>query len=168
MVLKGGDWVRVLQPDARFTDVLIRDEYKEALRVIMEWFLCGNEETEETEGAMEVDDMQPAPFGNPFFDVPAGFVSTIGALLLLGNPGIGGQSSSFSYYSPLIANCRENRVLICFAGSAPPSSASNHLSVTKQSSVLFLRQRCLPDPFDFGAHRHRLPVSVPPIDVVFD
>jgi len=86
MVLKGGDWVRELQPDSRFTDILIRDEYKEALRAIMEWFLRGNEVTE---GAMEVDDMQPAPFENPFFGIPTGFVSTNRGLVLLGNPGIG-------------------------------------------------------------------------------
>ena len=168
MVLKGGDWVQELQPGSGFTGILIRDEYKEASRVIVEWFLKGTEATEVTEGTMEVDDMQPAPFGNPFLDLPTGFVSTIRGLLILGNPGIGGQSSSFSFYSRLISNCRENCVLICFTGSTPASSAYNHLSVTKQSSVLFLRQRCLPDPFDFGAHRHRLPVSVPPIDVVFD
>ena len=38
MVLRGGDWVRELQPDSRFTGVLIRDEYVEALRVIMKFF----------------------------------------------------------------------------------------------------------------------------------
>ena len=100
MVLKGGDWVQELQPGSGFTGILIRDEYKEASRVIVEWFLKGTEATEVTEGTMEVDDMQPAPFGNPFLDLPTGFVSTIRGLLILGNPGIGGQSSSFSYYSP--------------------------------------------------------------------
>ncbi|KAF8221560.1 hypothetical protein L208DRAFT_1414824 [Tricholoma matsutake] len=86
MVLKGGDWVRELQPDSRFTGVLIRAEYKEALRAIMEWFLHGNKVTEDP---MEVDDMQPAPLGNPFLDVPIGLVSENWAFVLLGNPGIG-------------------------------------------------------------------------------
>ena len=82
MVLKGGDWVQELQPDSRFTGVLIRDEYKEALRAIMEWFFG--------QDAMEVDDAQPAAFGNPFLDVPAGHVPENRAFVLFGNPGIGG------------------------------------------------------------------------------
>jgi hypothetical protein len=164
MVLTGGEWARELQPDFRFTGVLIRDEYKEALQAIMEWFLHGNEVTED---AMEVDDMQPAPFGNPFLDVHIDLVSENWAFVLLGNPGIGEQSSFLSHHSNFIFNCRKNCVLICFTGSASPSSAPDHLSVTRQPSVLFCRQWCLLDPFD-GTHRHALQVSVPPIDMVFD
>ena len=134
MVLKGGDWVRELQPDSRFTGVLIRDEYKEALRAIMEWFLHGNEVTED---AMEVDGMQPAPLGNPFVDVSIDLVSKHWAFVLLGNPGIGEQSSFLSHHSHLISNRRENCVPICFTGSAPPSWTSDHLSVTRHLSLLF-------------------------------
>ncbi|KIL65205.1 hypothetical protein M378DRAFT_162471 [Amanita muscaria Koide BX008] len=86
MVLKGGDWVRELQPESRFTDVLIRDEYTDALRAIMKWFLDEDEATEDT---MKADDMQPAALENLFFGVPAGLVSKNWAFVLLGNPGIG-------------------------------------------------------------------------------
>ena len=80
IVLKGGDWVRELEPDARFTDILIRDEYKEALRATMRWFLAGERVSE---NGMEVDDMQQAPLENPFLDVPAGFVSQSRAFILV-------------------------------------------------------------------------------------
>jgi hypothetical protein len=46
-----GNWVRELQPDSRFMGVLIMDEYKEALQVILDWFLHGNEVTEIPEGS---------------------------------------------------------------------------------------------------------------------
>jgi hypothetical protein len=101
MVLKGGAWVQELQPDSRFRGVLIRDEYKEALRAIMEWFLHEKQVTDDavtdnavtdnavTDDAMEVDD-EPAPFGNPFLDIPTSHVSENWAFIILGNPGIGG------------------------------------------------------------------------------
>ncbi|KIL69261.1 hypothetical protein M378DRAFT_773366 [Amanita muscaria Koide BX008] len=83
VVLKGGDWVRELQPDSPFTGVLIRDEYAEALRAIVKWFLAD----EMTEDAMEVDDIEPTPF---VFDVPLkGLVSENRGFVLLGDPGIG-------------------------------------------------------------------------------
>ena len=68
MVLRGGSWVRELQPDSPFTDVLIRDEYVAALRAIIECFLAN----EKTEDATEVNDIEPAPLA---FDVPLGLVS---------------------------------------------------------------------------------------------
>jgi hypothetical protein len=52
----------------------------------------------------EVDDVQPAPLGNPFLDVPIGLVSKVWAFVLLGNPGIGEQSSFLSHHSHLISN----------------------------------------------------------------
>jgi hypothetical protein len=106
IVLKGGNWVRELQPDSHFTGVLIRDEYKEALGAIMEWFLSGNKVTED---AMDIDDScsswkhkvqiatQPGPLGNPFLDVPIGRVSRNWAFVLLGNPGIGEESGFFFF-----------------------------------------------------------------------
>ena len=90
MVLRGGDWVRELEPDSRFTDVLIRDEYVGVLRAIMKWFLPINSEV--TEDAMEVDVIEPASAPlekNPFLDVPTGLVSKNWAFVLLGDPGIG-------------------------------------------------------------------------------
>ena len=83
---EGGDWVRELEPDSRFTGVLIRDEYVEALRAIMKWFLPINEVTEDV---MEVDDIEPAHLENPFLDVPTGLVTKKWVFILLGDSGIG-------------------------------------------------------------------------------
>ena len=66
------------------------------------------------------------------------------------------------------SGCRKNCVLICFTGSAPPSSASDHLSVTSQPSILFRRRWRLPDQIDSESYLHKLQVSVPQIDMVFD
>ena len=161
MVLKGGDWARKLEPDSRLTDVLIRDEYVVALRAIIDFFL-GNETTED---AMEVDDIEPAPLA---FDVPLGLVSKNRGFILLGDPGIGERSCFLSHHSDVIHQCRENCALICFTGSAPPSSASDHLSVTRHPSILFRRRWRLRDQSDAEAYRHKLHVSVPQIDMVFD
>ena len=95
VVLRGGDWVRELQPDSTFTGVLIRDEYAEALRAIVKWFLAD----EMTEDAMEVDDIEPAPF---VFDVPLGLVSENRGFVLLGDPGIGERSCFLSHHSDVI------------------------------------------------------------------
>ena len=76
-MLRGGDWVRELQPDSTFTGVLMRDA--EALRAIVKWFLADDM----TEDAMEVDDIEPAPF---VFDVPLGLVSENRGFVLLGDP----------------------------------------------------------------------------------
>ena len=159
MVLRGGDWVRELQPDSRFTGALIRDEYAEALRAIMKWFLPVTE---------DVDDVEPAPLKNPFLDVPTGLVSKKWGFVLLGDPGIGERSCFLSHHSDDIYQCRENCALICFTGSAPPSAASDHLSVTRQPSILFRRRWRLPDQFDFEYYRHKLQVSVSQINMVFD
>ena len=129
MVLRGGDWVRELQPGSRFTDaILIRDEYVVALRAIMKWFYPINEVTE---NVMEVDGIKPARLKNPFLDVPTDLRSNKSAFVLLGNPGIGERSCCLSLHSDVIYQCRENCALKCFTGSAPPSSASDHLSVTR-------------------------------------
>ncbi|SRR6266576_1243981 len=161
MVLKGGDWVQKLQPDSGFTGVLIRDEYVEALRAIRKYFLAN----EMIEDAMEVDDIDPARLA---IDIPLDFVSEKQGIVLLGDPGIGERSCLLSHHSDVIYQCRENCALICFTGSAPPSSASDHLSVTTQPSILFRRRRRLPGQIDSGSYRHGLQVSVPQIDMVFD
>lgn len=64
--------VRELQPDAHFTGVMIRDEHKEALRAIMEWFLNG---TIVVGDSMDVDDI---PLWNPFLAIDPGFISPSG------------------------------------------------------------------------------------------
>ena len=150
MVLKGGDWVRELQPDSRFTDVLIRDEYVRALRAIVKWF-----SNDVTEDDMEVDDIEPAHLKN-ILNVPTGLVSKTWAFVLLGDPGIGARSCFLSHHSDVIYQCRENCALICFTGSAPPSSTSDHLSVTRHPYLLFRRRRSLPDQFDSESYRHKL------------
>jgi len=96
MVLNGGDWVRKLQPDSRFTGVLIRDEYMGALRAIMKWFLSIKEVTE------DVMDIEPASFENPFLGVPTGLVSKKRGFVLLGDPGIGARSCFLSHHSDVI------------------------------------------------------------------
>ena len=95
VVLRGGDWVRELQPDSTFTGVLMRDEYAEALRAIVKWSLADDM----TEHAMEVDDIKSAPF---VFDVPLGLVSETRGFVLLGDPGIGEQCCFLSYHSNVI------------------------------------------------------------------
>ena len=89
-MLRGGDWVRELQPDSPFTGVLIRDEYLEALRAIVKWFLADE---------MTEDDIEPAPF---VFDVPLGLVSENRGFVLLGDPGIGERSCFLSHHSDVI------------------------------------------------------------------
>ncbi len=110
--------------------------------------------------AMEVDDIDPARLA---IDIPLDFVSEKQGIVLLGDPGIGERSCLLSHHSDVIYQCRENCALICFTGSAPPSSASDHLSVTTQPSILFRRRRRLPGQIDSGSYRHGLQVSVPQI-----
>ena len=139
-VLKGGDWVQELQLGSGFTGVLVRDEYMVALRAIMKWFLAH----EMTEDAMEVDDIEPARLA---IDVPLGLVSKNRGFVLLGDPGIGERRFFLSHHSDIIYQCRENCALICFTGSAPPSSASDHLPVTTGLFILFRRRWRLRDQF---------------------
>jgi hypothetical protein len=83
------DWVRQLDPQSPVSGVLIRDEYKEALQALVQYYMDGTTPVPtETDGmTQEVDNA--VPFLNPFSDIPARFVSNQLAAILLGHPGIG-------------------------------------------------------------------------------
>ena len=73
LVLEVQDWIKYLQPESSVSGVLVREEYREALRALIEWFSEGTDdiptEIAVGEDAMQVDDVLPAPFPNPFFDL---------------------------------------------------------------------------------------------------
>ena len=101
LVLDVQDWINELQPDATFSGVLVREEYREALRALTRWFLEetsaegeGTSDITETavgEDAMQVDDVFPAPLPNPFREISSDFRPDRGAFVLVGHPGIGEQ-----------------------------------------------------------------------------
>ena len=103
LVLEVENWIEELQPDSSFSGVLVRQEYREALRALMEWFLEGTSdiptEIAVGEDAMQVDDVLSSPFPNPFFDHSPDSRPTKGAFVLLGHPGIGEQSLNRDYSS---------------------------------------------------------------------
>ena len=94
LVLGVQDWINELQPDSTFSSILVREEYREALRALIEWFSEGVfeilTETAVGEDAMQVDG-SPAPFPNPFFALSPDSRPKQGAFVLLGHPGIGEQ-----------------------------------------------------------------------------
>ncbi|KAM6494818.1 hypothetical protein JOM56_009441 [Amanita muscaria] len=159
MVLKGGDWVDKLLPDSRFTGLLIRDEYHKVLRAIMEWFLPGKKVT---------DDMQPAPWSNPFLDVPPTYVTKKRAFVLLGHPGIG--KTAFLYVLlvlrlqarlPTIFQSRDNHLCYFddneFKSQFDPSTwclidSNQHLNTVPgfiQDLKLFIVQASSPSSYRF-------------------
>jgi hypothetical protein len=92
LVLETQDWINKLQPGSPFSGVLVREEYRGALRALVEWFSEGTydipTEIVVGEDAMQVD---AAPFPNPFFALPSHSLSEKGAFVVLGHPGIGEQ-----------------------------------------------------------------------------
>lgn len=93
LVLEVQDWISELQPDSDFSGVLVREEYREALGALLKWFLQGIHsiptEIAVDEDAMQVVDVPPDLFPNPFSDFPPDARPKDGPFVLLGHPGIG-------------------------------------------------------------------------------
>ena len=101
-VLKIQDWLEELVPESSLLGVLIRDEYMEALKAVIEYsskrttnfptVVSHGGDRKDNEDDMRVDDdTLSAPFRNPFLDPPAQLVSYRGGFILVGHPGIGEQ-----------------------------------------------------------------------------
>jgi hypothetical protein len=91
LVLDVQDWISILQPDASFSGVLVREEYREAVRALIQWFSEGMSEIP-TEIAVDEDTMQvDEAFPNPFVKLSRDSLPKKGGFVLLGHPGIGEQ-----------------------------------------------------------------------------
>jgi hypothetical protein len=89
------DWALEFDPRCSVSSVLVRNEYREALRAAVDYYRVGKDHfptdvDDEDEIVMEVDiNNSVRPFANPFKDLPTNLVSQRDAFILLGPPGIG-------------------------------------------------------------------------------
>lgn len=85
-MLRGGPWVKQLQPDFHYSDVLIRDECNQAVNAIVNWYAEGKIDLGES---MDMDNAIPASLRNPFLDMKPGNISQWRGFVLAGAPGTG-------------------------------------------------------------------------------